>query len=215
MAISRPPGQVEESGGDGTLSKDLVFTMLSNGRRRHVIHYLKQRGERVTLRELSRQGAAWEDGVETDDLDYKQRKRVYTSLHQTHLPKLNDAGIVDYDRDRGTVSLDDAARELEVYMEIVPEKELPWSVYYLGLAVLSLVLVPLVWLDVFPFAGFPDVALAALVALAFVASASLQTYYSGDVRLGSAGPPPTAPSQSESGSGPPTPSAVEDAGDDS
>ena len=197
MAISRTPGQVEESEGDGTLSKDLVFTMLSNARRRHVIHYLKQRGERVTIRELSRQVAAWENGIETDALDYKQRKRVYTSLHQTHLPKLDDAGIVDYDRDRGTVALDDAAEELEVYMEIVPENELPWSVYYLGLAVLSLVLVPLVWFDVFPFAGFPDVALAAVVAVAFAVSAGLQTYYSGDGRLGTTGPPPTAPSQSK------------------
>jgi DNA-binding transcriptional ArsR family regulator len=193
MAISRTPGQVDESERSGALSKDLVFTMLSNQRRRHVIHYLKQRGERVTIRELSRQVAAWENGVETDDLDYKQRKRVYTSLHQTHLPKLDDAGIVDYNRDRGTVALDTGASELEVYMEIVPEKELPWSVYYLGLAVISLVLVPLVWLDVFPFAGFPDVALAALVAVAFTVSAALQTYYSGDVRLGGTGPPPTAP----------------------
>jgi DNA-binding transcriptional ArsR family regulator len=198
MAISRTPGQAEESDGDGTLPKDLVFTMLSNQRRRHVIHYLKQRGERVTIRELSRQVAAWENGVETDALDYKQRKRVYTSLHQTHLPKLDDAGIVDYDRDRGTVALDDAAHELEVYMEIVPEKELPWSVYYLGLAAFSLVLVPFFWLDVFPFAGVPDVALAALVAVAFAVSAALQTYYSGDGRLGTAGPPPTASATSPS-----------------
>jgi DNA-binding transcriptional ArsR family regulator len=193
MAVSRTPERVDGSGDDGSLSKDLVFTMLSNARRRHVIHYLKQRGERVTIRELSRQVAAWENGVETDDLDYKQRKRVYTSLHQTHLPKLDDAGIVDYDRDRGTVALGTGASELEVYMEIVPEKELPWSVYYLGLGVISLALVSLVWLDVFPFAGVPDAALAALVAVVFTASAAVQTYYSGDVRLGGTGPPPTAP----------------------
>ncbi len=198
MAISRTGGSAEGGEGSGTLSKDLVFTMLSNGRRRHVIHYLKQRGERVTIRELSRQVAAWENGIEPEALDYKQRKRVYTSLHQTHLPKLDDASIVDYDRDRGTVELDDAARELEVYMEVVPENELPWSVYYLGLAVLSLALVPLVWLDVFPFAGVPDVALAALVAAAFGVSAGLQAYYSSDGRLGTPGPPPTAASQSES-----------------
>ena len=202
MAISRTLGDSGEGDDRGRLSKDLVFTMLSNARRRSVIHYLKQRGERVTVRELSRQVAAWENGVDVNKLDYKQRKRVYTSLYQTHLPKLNDAGIVDYDRDRGTVALGDAARELEVYMELVPEEELPWSVYYIGLAVLSLVLVPFVWLNVFPFAGFPDVALAAFVALVFAVSAGLQAYYSGDVRLGSAGPPPNASA------------AAEDAGDD-
>lgn len=197
MPLSRTSGAVERDGESGTLSKDLVFTMLSNGRRRHVIHCLKQRDERVTIRELSRQVAAWENGIEPEALDYKQRKRVYTSLHQTHLPKLDDAGIVDYDRDRGTVALDDAARELEVYMEVVPENELPWSVYYLGLAVLSMALVPLVWLDIVPFAGVPDIALAALVAAAFGVSAGLQAYYSNDGRLGTTGPPPAAASQSE------------------
>ena len=190
MAISRPPGQVEESGGDGTLSKDLVFTMLSNGRRRHVIHYLKQRGERVTLRELSRQVAAWENGVETDDLDYKQRKRVYTSLHQTHLPKLNDAGIVDYDRDRGTVALDEAARELEVYMEIVPEKELPWSVYYLGLSGIAASLVFASGIGAWPFVLLPDVAWGIAITAMFTVSSIAHTYYARGQRIGEHEKPP-------------------------
>jgi len=110
MAISRTSGSAEEGDGGGTLSKDLVFTMLSNGRRRHVIHYLKQRGERVTIRELSRQVAAWENGIETDALDYKQRKRVYTSLHQTHLPKLDDLGVSVLEQPLSADSLDAHAR---------------------------------------------------------------------------------------------------------
>ncbi|MFB6167992.1 MAG: hypothetical protein ABEJ43_04010 [Haloferacaceae archaeon] len=191
--MSQTPVRADESDGDRTLSKDLVFTMLSNERRRHVIHCLKQRGERVTMRELSRQVAAWENGVETDDLDYKQRKRVYTSLHQTHLPKLADAGIIDYDRDRGTVALGTGASELDAYTEDVSERELRWSVYYLGVGVVSLALVPLVWLDVSPFAGVPDAALAALVAAALTVSAAVRTYRSVGARLGEADPSPTAP----------------------
>jgi DNA-binding transcriptional ArsR family regulator len=187
-AMSR--GRPASGAGGGTLSDDLVFTMLSNQRRRYVIHHLKQRGEQVTVRDLSRQVAAWENGVGVEELDYKQRKRVYTSLHQTHLPKLDDAGVVEYDRDRGTVSLGSAAVELDVYMEVVSEDELPWSVYYLGLSLLSLLTVPLVWMDVFPLSLLPDAAFAALVAGAFGLSAAAQTYYSRDSRLGSPGPPP-------------------------
>jgi DNA-binding transcriptional ArsR family regulator len=186
----RPAGEA----GGGSLSKDLVFTMLSNQRRRHVIHYLKQRGEQVTVRDLSRQVAAWENGVGVEQLDYKQRKRVYTSLHQTHLPKLDDAGIVEYDRDRGTVSLGSAAVELDVYMEVVPENELPWSVYYLGLSLLSLLTVPLVWLDVFPLSLVPDAAFAGVVAAVFGLSAAAQTYRARDSRLGTPGPPPAGAS---------------------
>lgn len=202
MASLRILGDAEASEDGGRLSKDLVFTMLKNSRRRNVLHYLNQRDERVTVRELSRQVAAWENGIDLDELEYSQRKRVYTSLYQTHLPKLNDADIVDYDRDRGTVALGEAAWELDVYMEAVPTKGVSCSVYSLGLAALSLLLVPFVWLDVFPFAGVPDVALAAFVALVFVASAGLQTYSPTDGCLWLVGPSPTAPA------------AVEDAGED-
>lgn len=172
MVGTESPDRAREEG----LSRDVVFTMLSNQRRRHVIHHLKRTGESASLRDLSRQVGAWENGVDPDELTYKQRKRVYTSLHQSHLPKLADAGVVDYNRDRGTVELGDAASELDVYMEVVPEGEIPWSSYYLGLAGLSLATVVVAALEVFPFSVLPDLGYAALVAVAVALSAAVQAY---------------------------------------
>jgi hypothetical protein len=51
------------------------------------------------------------------------RTRVYVSLHQTHLPKLSAASIIDYDEDRGTVvrgaRFDEILRILRVMQEVM------------------------------------------------------------------------------------------------
>lgn len=69
-------------------SRDEVFKALSNRRRRNVITYLKQHDDDARVRDISEQLAAWENDVEIPEVTYKQRKRVYTALHQSHLPKL-------------------------------------------------------------------------------------------------------------------------------
>jgi DNA-binding transcriptional ArsR family regulator len=156
---------------ESALSKDIIFSMLSNQRRRHVLHYLKRNDGPAKIRDLAEQIAAWENGVEIQELNYKQRKRVYTSLHQTHLPKLDDCGIVEYNRDRGVVTLTDRVSELDVYLEVVPKNDIPWSDYYLGLAGVGLALVAAAWLDVAPFTLLPDLAYAALVTVVLGVSA--------------------------------------------
>jgi DNA-binding transcriptional ArsR family regulator len=159
------------------LSKDDIFTVLSNERRRFVLRYLKDHGGTAEIRDLSQQVAAWENDVPIAKLNYKQRKRVYTSLHQTHLPKLDDTGIVEYDRDRKTVELTDRIETLDIYLEVVPENDIPWSQYYLGLAAVSLAVVAAAWFDLFPFSLLPDIAFAVLVAGALGISAAVHTYY--------------------------------------
>jgi DNA-binding transcriptional ArsR family regulator len=180
---------------ESELSKDTIFAMLSNQRRRHVLHYLKRNEGPATIRDLAEQLAAWENGVEIQELNYKQRKRVYTSLHQTHLPKLDDCGIVEYNRDRGVVTLTGRVSELDVYLEVVPKNDIPWSDYYLGLAGVALALVVAAWLNVAPFTLLPDIAYAALVAVvlgisaAFHAANSRRTLLGGTERPGDADPP--------------------------
>jgi DNA-binding transcriptional ArsR family regulator len=162
--------------GDGELSKDVVFSILSNGRRRFVIRLLKRADGPVAVRDLAQQVAAWENGVSVPELTYKQRKRAYTSLHQTHLPKLKEAGIVEYDSDRGTVSTGDAVAAVDSYLGPVPTDGAPWSVRYLGLAGFSLLAVALAWVGVSPFAQLPDLVLAGAIALLFAVAAGVQTY---------------------------------------
>lgn len=86
------------------LSLDDVFGVLSNPRRRAAIHYLNDReDELIQLRDLAEQLAAWENDVAIEEVTYKQRKRVYTSLYQSHLPKMDDLSIVQFDKHRGTI----------------------------------------------------------------------------------------------------------------
>ncbi|SEU01054.1 hypothetical protein [Natrinema hispanicum] len=49
------------------------------------------------LRDLGRQVAAIEDDVGSVDVDQASRRSTKNSLHQTHIPLLEEYGIVEYD----------------------------------------------------------------------------------------------------------------------
>ncbi len=148
------------------LSQDVVFDLLSSARRRFVLYYLRQTDGPVQLRELADEVAAWENEVPVDELTSQQRKRVYVSLYQTHIPKLEDVGIVDYDRDAGSVALADRADDIGRYLGS-ESNEVPWQLYYLGLAVLGAVFYALVALDASVFAGISEL-VAGVVVVAVV-----------------------------------------------
>ena len=97
-------------------SLDLVFTILKNSRRRKVIEYLRERDEGSTMSDLAEHIAAIENDTEPRMLTSKQRKRVYVALYQCHLPTMDDADVVDFDADRGTVEFGEKAREFEAYL---------------------------------------------------------------------------------------------------
>lgn len=118
------------------LSQDVVFDLLSSPRRRFVLYYLNQIDEEVTIGELADEVAAWENEVDVEDLSSQQRKRVYVSLYQTHVPKMDDAGIVEYDSDSGVVSLSDQAVDISAYLSREEERR-PWQQYYLAIAVVG------------------------------------------------------------------------------
>jgi predicted transcriptional regulator len=163
--------QAASSDTDGEdLSRDEVFTALSNRRRRNVIKYLKTNGTEARVRDIAEQLAAWENDVEIPAVTYKQRKRVYTALHQSHLPKLAASGFIDYESDRGLVSLTEESRQLEVYLEIVSENEILWAEYYAGLAVVCGLLATAGWTGTAPFGAVSGYAYAALFTLVFGAS---------------------------------------------
>jgi len=157
----------EAPSADNGPSRDEVFTALSNRRRRNVITYLKQHGDGAKVRDIAEQLAAWENDLEIPEVTYKQRKRVYTALHQSHLPKLAEGGFIDYESNRGLVSLTEESRQLEMYLEIVSENEILWSEYYVGLAVVCGLLAGAAWIGTVPFAGVSGYAYAVVFALIF------------------------------------------------
>ena len=175
---------------DPALTKGEIFDVLRNQRRRFVLQYLKYAESPVELGDLATQVAAWEYETTTEDVTSEQRKRVYTTLQQTHLDKLDEAGIVEYDSDEGLIQATEQTDDLNVYLEIVPGREFAWREYYLALGGVSCALVVAVWLGVPPLNGVADVVWAGVIAAALTVSAAIHIYRERDMRLGSGEDPP-------------------------
>ena len=120
------------------VTRDDIYEMLGNQRRRYALHYLERHHpDAVEVREVSDHVAAWENAKQPAALSRAERKRVQTALHQFHLPKLDEAGLVEYDEQRREVSLTGEASDLRVFLDVVPGPDVPWSVVYLGLVTVS------------------------------------------------------------------------------
>jgi hypothetical protein len=105
----------------------------------------------VPIRDLSEQLAAWEHGIGRAEVRPKERKRLYTALHQTHLPKMDAHGVLEYDRDRGVVSMTGPLEQFDIYFDMVGQADIPWSQFYLAIGGLVTALVGLATLGVGPF----------------------------------------------------------------
>ncbi|NKE37607.1 ArsR family transcriptional regulator [Natronococcus sp. JC468] len=158
---------VTDADDDGRLSKDVIFELLKNRRRREVLTYLLEADETVTLGELAEQIAAWENDTDVNALSSDQRKRVYVALYQTHLPKMDDAGIVEYDQDRGLITLADNADLLMMYLDTDTHQQDRWDRWYAALSVLGIVVVAAATVGVPPLAAVPTLALSGAVVGAF------------------------------------------------
>ncbi|QSG11727.1 putative trancriptional regulator, ArsR family [Halapricum desulfuricans] len=121
----------------GRIDPQEVHEILRNSRRRRVIEQLSDRLGPVTLRELSEEIAAAETG-ETPP-PRRVRDSVYNSLHQTHLPKLNDMGVIDYDQDRKTIRLRERAKQVNRYMRMVTASGFSWAQVYRTMGVIALI----------------------------------------------------------------------------
>lgn len=119
-------GRDTDSGGDDsrqtfegslpTLPPAVRHEVLVNDRRRAIVELLD---EETTLRTLADDVARIEAGGA--DPDRKTRQSVYITLHQCHLPKLDDFGVVAYDSDRKRVRPADGLRAIRSYRVRVDE----------------------------------------------------------------------------------------------
>ncbi|WP_243837898.1 hypothetical protein [Halobacterium sp. R2-5] len=171
-------------------TEDELFDVLSNRRRRYAAHALKSEDGAMDLGDVAEQVAAWEYGVDVEQVSYEERKRVYTALQQSHLPMMDEAGVVDFDKNRGTVEPTPSLDDVEVYMDIVQGREIPWSVYYLGLSGVAVSLMAGVWVGAWPFAVLSDVAWGVAVTAMFAVSAVAHTYFARGQRIGETDEPP-------------------------
>lgn len=83
-----------------------IHDVLSNERRIALLDLLREESPRK-LGDLAEEIAAAETGESPPPRNIRQS--AYVTLHQTHLPKLDDLGIVEYDAREKVVALTDRA----------------------------------------------------------------------------------------------------------
>ncbi len=166
--------------------RDEVFSLLSNRRRRYALHACEAGQDALDVSELAEKVAAWEYGKDPDALSSDERKRVYTAMKQSHLPAMEDAGVVDYDG--RTVSLTERGEDIEVYMEVVSGDSIPWSKYYVGLSLISALVVVAAWSGIYP--DLSGLVWAALIVVVFGVSSAYHAHRSCKNRLGATEEPP-------------------------
>lgn len=113
--------------GEDDFQADVQFDLLANSRRRSVVRYLAAVESATTVDELATTVGAAEQGTTTTELSTEQRKRIYVSLYQVHLPKLADSDVIEYDPDTGSVratdrvpTLHEVVQRLEDHFEYDP-----------------------------------------------------------------------------------------------
>lgn len=162
--------EVPEEETESELSLDVMFEVLKNERRRFVLKHFTEHEGPVALGDLAEHVAAKENDKPRRELTSGERKRVYVGLYQCHLPKMDDADIVDFNRNRGRIELGENADLLNEYLETEDDSGKPWSRYYLGIAATGGLLFSAGQFGLFPFAWMSNLVVA-LVIVAFAACA--------------------------------------------
>ncbi|WP_207587890.1 DUF7344 domain-containing protein [Halomontanus rarus] len=102
-----------------TPSLDLVFDLLADQRRRYALYYLYESTDGVaTVDEIATHVVSLEDQSQVDD----PQSHVITALRHVHLPKLEDAGVLEHDTRSQTVRYW-SQPSLEEWLEHAQHKE--------------------------------------------------------------------------------------------
>lgn len=149
------------------ISKEEIFHLLSTSRRREVIQYLLETGDQVGLPKLAKHIAAVEHETSVSEVTQVQYQRIYIPLYQSHLPKLDEAGVIRYNSSYGRVEPTERLNVFAPYLGLSPlEKSNPQSNsetpgsdkqtvsnWYLVAAGLSAILLLTVTLGLIPISG--------------------------------------------------------------
>jgi len=99
------------------LSEEEIFTLLSARRRRELLRILNALGGEATSGDITTEIVGKEHGA---DGDAAKRKAVYVSMHQTHVPRLVEAGVLEINEVKKTIRLTGPWRQLYAYLEFDP-----------------------------------------------------------------------------------------------
>ncbi len=169
------------------LTEDELFELLANSRRRYIMRALAREGGPLEIGTLATEIAASEDGVTTKEVSSRARKRVYTAIQQSHLPKMDRTGVIEFEKDRGVVKPTPALETVETYIDVTTGGTVPWSEYYLGLTAFATLILGGSSLGMAPFALLPELVWIALVIASFALAATFHRLHSRGGGLASVG----------------------------
>ena len=108
--------------GEQRSSVDESLSLLSNRRRRDVLYCLSET-KVASIESLATAIVAREVSVPAERVSPDDRERLLIDLYHTHLPKLADRGLIEYDQRSGTVRWSTVSDELETLLERCYELE--------------------------------------------------------------------------------------------
>lgn len=103
-----------------TPSADVAFDLLKDARRRHALSHLLETDGPVELVALAEHVAACVGGS-SDRVSAENVDATCTLLCHSHLPRMEDAGVIEYDPDESTVALTPRAEAFEAVLAIVAQ----------------------------------------------------------------------------------------------
>lgn len=82
---------------------DEAFELLADERRRLLLQVMRTYSEELTLPDAAEEVAVRENGCKVTELSAERVANVYISLYHDHMPRLVDAGLLEYDQERDLV----------------------------------------------------------------------------------------------------------------
>lgn len=109
---------------EGLIEFDRLFSLLSTTRRRHALYCLAEASAAtLSMSDLVDELAA----IERRTSDAPSREEIELALRHTHLPKLSEAGVIDYDPGRAVVSYR-GGRRVDRWVDRAMDAELARSI---------------------------------------------------------------------------------------
>lgn len=96
-----------------------IFEVFAHHRRRYALRELHRHERPMALADLADEIAVRENETALTDIPAEEVQQIYLTLYHTHIPKLEDADLVDYDQERDTVAPTEHVECLEQYQEFL------------------------------------------------------------------------------------------------
>lgn len=105
-----------------SISLDAIFDLLAHHRRRQTLACLREHGS-LALADLAEEIACHERDQPITEIPEEKALRVYSALWHSHIPKLAENDVVEYDQEMDTVRLGENAELVErVILSDAPEE---------------------------------------------------------------------------------------------